>query len=593
MSEDEPRQSLFEMIMTKINQDSVIINTNKYVEKDFTIDDCLRSLSNYGRTRDFVSVNEERSNLIERLIIMSERQLPQLNTETKIEQQPLSGKDPQEVIDNLYVGYFSPMFDPTYSQMVHVLSWDLHDNHENKRNERFMQAIEKAEVERDMVDHAIKQMIKKNSSTISSSEETIVEIRKDLHHALKYINIARLSNDATSNILHQSYLKVAQLMEQKEHLITTESLLLNFQLFSNLRKSAHAVFDKGDLLLASQCYLSLLRELTSINLYSEFEVVRAIKRKIVEDLPMLHSKCNKMLELICSRRFNPSDPTQYSQLIQSYVIFEQMRGLLSHIFNNTNTSPTSSPSPSSSSSSSSPNTPISFSSSLSSSSPPPTPSIQRIISSKPSTKDLPRAIFSIVCNDICYCARSAVLEGIYTATDAVGHHNTHIHLAELPIDKLVQHITQSCYLDCILRSTELITMSIDTYNEITKWHQTTSQEPNHENKEAMFDIGMKLQEKKILIWDRAEQCLISILKSLIPTPAMPLNDFETIERIIGKFNLLGSLGRVSEVSTLHMRMKEISTLYYSKKERWNAEKKRLDKDIHAKEQEKAIKTMSF
>ena len=171
-----------------------------------------------------------------------------------------------------------------------------------------------------------------------------------------------------------------------------------------------------------------------------------------------------------------------------------------------------------------------------------------------------------------------MLEGIYTATDAVGHHNTHIHLAELPIDKLVQHITQSCYLDCILRSTELITMSIDTYNEITKWHQTTSQEPNHENKEAMFDIGMKLQEKKILIWDRAEQCLISILKSLIPTPAMPLNDFETIERIIGKFNFLGSLfcGRVSEVSTLHMRMKEISTLYYIKKERWNAEKKRLD-----------------
>ena len=42
------------------------------------------------------------------------------------------------------------------------------------------------------------------------------------------------------------------------------------------------------------------------------------------------------------------------------------------------------------------------------------------------------------------------------------------------------------------------------------------------------------------------------------TPAMPLNDFETIERIIGKFNFLGSLfcGRVSEVSTLHMRMKK-------------------------------------
>ena len=571
-------QSMLEKLITKFKQDSVVINASKYVVKNFTVDDCLFSLSNYGRAHDFTVIDKERGEMIENLIQNDEKTAQercQHNQDLEKDEanDVVTCKDHHEV-KGLYEGYFSSSLDPVHLQLVHVLNWNQRDR--KSRDARFLKSIKEAGLNRDAVDSKLRKTIQDHKSAIANSEEAMMDIRNDLFLSLEHILAARVANSIATRILNKSYLKVTRLKQQKDDLVTVEGLLLSFQLFSSLRKSAQTLFLKGEVLIASQCYLHLLAELVSIDIYAEFDVTRAIRSEILDMLPTMSRRSEKMLELICSRRFNCHDAKQYEGIIQSFVIFEQMQSMLLPLELHD-------------ASSSSTNAPIESPSSSSL-------SLRKRFSSLLSTKDLPEAIFTNVCNDISYCARNAVLEGVYAAGAVTSEDDAgiHVHLVELSLDKLVKRVSQNYYADCILRCAELLTMSLDTYNDIIKWHQTYIEDDNHDNKEKIFDMGVRLRDKRALVWNKAETCLCTILKSFTPTLSLPLNDFKTIERVVGKLNLLGTAfcGRVSEISSLSLCMKEISSSYLLEKEDWTTQKKRLDKDIHAKQQEKAIRVRS-
>ena len=141
-----------------------------------------------------------------------------------------SKKSPDSVIENLCEGFFTPEFDPVYMQLEQVSSWL--DNEKCDLNSRFMDAIEEADTDKDMIMSRLAGLIEKNQHEIIASQNDIFSIDIDIARAATQISISRRKMRNVVDIMSQGSIKVTILQKKREKLLSIQGMLKSFNVTS-------------------------------------------------------------------------------------------------------------------------------------------------------------------------------------------------------------------------------------------------------------------------------------------------------------------------------------------------------------------------
>lgn len=136
-------------------------------------------------------------------------------------------KTADTVIENLYEGFFTPTFDPVYLQLEQVSSWM--DNADCDINLRFMDAIEEADTDKDMIMSRLAVLIETNKEAITESQNDIFSIDVDIAHAATQISISRRKMGTVVELIAQGSIRLTRLQKKREKLQSVQDMLKNFK----------------------------------------------------------------------------------------------------------------------------------------------------------------------------------------------------------------------------------------------------------------------------------------------------------------------------------------------------------------------------
>jgi hypothetical protein len=146
---------------------------------------------------------------------------------TYIPPQLSARKTADSVIENLYEGFFTMTFDPVFLQLEQVSSWM--DSTDCDLSIRFMDAIEEADTDKDMVMSRLAALIEKNKVAITESQNDIFSIDVDIARAATQISISRRKMGNVVDHMTQGSIRLTKLQKKREKLQSIQDMLKNFK----------------------------------------------------------------------------------------------------------------------------------------------------------------------------------------------------------------------------------------------------------------------------------------------------------------------------------------------------------------------------
>jgi hypothetical protein len=149
-------------------------------------------------------------------------------TETTVIPKHLSArKTADTVIENLYEGFFTSTFDPVYLQLEQVSSWM--DSADCDMNLRFMDAIEEADTDKDMIMSRLATLIETNKGAITESQNDIFSIDVDIARAATQISISRRKMGIVVELVAHGSIRLTTLQKKREKLKSVQDMLKTFK----------------------------------------------------------------------------------------------------------------------------------------------------------------------------------------------------------------------------------------------------------------------------------------------------------------------------------------------------------------------------
>jgi hypothetical protein len=347
-------------------------------------------------------------------------------------------KTPEEVVANLYEGYFEPDFDPIERQLNEISSWDDED-----MMDRFMATIEETDTDKDMVLTQLADMISLNYTDLMACMRDVHAIDVDLARTGIMITNSRRQLNSGKDLIVTGTLHITKLKHYRDNLSVVHLLLQKLQSLKNLYESVQEDIKIGDVGKAAESCYQVILTLQDDSYYA-MQGAQRYGESIQKLLPLLRRRSDKTLFRTVSRKFAASE---YESVIRSYLLLDHMQESMGVQI----TSPNDRQKPDSE------EDPLEY-------------------DDDGCMEGLARRIHRFQMIDIKTCIRSTVVELMCTGGGI--HALGDLDITEMSDEELYQKITPSLVVPCVVRATEMLASVIHTNYLITQWHLTPFDERN-------------------------------------------------------------------------------------------------------------------
>jgi hypothetical protein len=348
-------------------------------------------------------------------------------------------KTPEEVVANLYEGYFEPDFDPIEKQLLEISSWDDED-----MMDRFMATIEETDTDKDMVLTQLADMISLNYTDLMACMRDVHAIDVDLARTGIMITNSRRQLNSGKDLIVTGTLRITKLKHHRDNLSVVHALLQKLQSLKNLYESVQEDIKVGDVGKAAESCYQVILTLQEESYYA-MQAAQRYGESIQKLLPLLRRRSDKTLFRTVSRRFAASE---YESVIRSYLLLDHMQESMGVQIFSSDKTPTSGDEQEDT---------LEY-------------------DEDGCMEGLARRIHRYQLVDIRTCIRSTVVELMFTGggLHALGDQD----ITELSDEELYQKITPSLVVPCVVRATEMLASVIHTNYLVTQWHLTPFDERN-------------------------------------------------------------------------------------------------------------------
>lgn len=345
-------------------------------------------------------------------------------------------KTPEEVVANLFQGYFDPEFDPIERQLLEISSWE-----EEEMMDRFMATIEETDTDKDMVLTQLADMISLNYNDLMACMRDVHAIDVDLARTGIMITNSRRQLNSGKDLIVTGTLHITKLQHHRDNLSVVYVLLQKLQSLKNLYESVQEDIKVGDVGKAAESCYQVILTLQDESYYA-MQGAQRYGESIQKLLPLLRRRSDKSLFRTVSRKFASSE---YESVIRSYLLLDHMQESMGvQIFSND----------------------------------------KRSDGDKDGLEydedgcmeGLARRIHRFQLLDIKTCIRSTVVELVCTGGGI--HALGNLDISEMSDEELYQKITPSLVVPCVVRATEMLASVVHTNYLITQWHLSPFDDKN-------------------------------------------------------------------------------------------------------------------
>ncbi len=357
-------------------------------------------------------------------------------------------KSPESVVEGLPAEYFTLDYDPIGPNLTEISSWE-----ESEMIERFMDKIEEADTDKDVIIGHLTTMIDANYNDLMECMRNVQSIDVDLCRAGIQIGHGRQRLRSACDIIHSGAIKVKSLHTKRGKMSKMSETIRSLQAIKGIHQSMMSNINTGEVGKAANHALSVL-ECLKHDSFDKFVALKSIGQSTERSVITIRQKSDKALKRLCSRKFSALD---YENILTAYILLDHLCEQMDVDMYDVSDKMADSSS--------------SF-----------------YFDSVGCIEGLSQRINRYQLDDIDDCLHTAVTEYIYSAqqktskpSDPHGRSslNEHVDIAEVPLNMLYRHLTADVIAPCVVRSCELLADVAHTHFLLTQWHREPFDPQNH------------------------------------------------------------------------------------------------------------------
>ena len=228
----------------------------------------------------------------------------------------LTKKTPENVIEKLHKGFFTKDFDPVELQLE-----DISCLQESELTEEFMNMIEAADTDKDMILSKLAKMIEASYPDLVACMRDVNAIDIDLARTGVIMTNSRRKLASAENLLVTGSLRITQLQNFRCRL---ETIQLICQRLKDVKDLFHKMMENvqvGNTGTAAECAIRILQLLQS-ETYEVLDAVQSYSIEVHQVIPLIRQKTDNAFHRLCCRKFASSD---LSNILKAYLLLDDMR----------------------------------------------------------------------------------------------------------------------------------------------------------------------------------------------------------------------------------------------------------------------------
>ena len=365
-----------------------------------------------------------------------------------VEEEIAYSKSPEAVVEGLPPLYFTPAFDPIEPHLVEIGQWD-----EAELLEKFMNKIEEADTDKDVIISHLTSMIESNYDDLLDCMANVQSIHMDLCKASILVSHGRRKIRSASEIIYSGAIKIKGINMRRAKLKKLSETVTRLKALKDIHHAMLGCINTGEVGRAADHARRVLESL-KLEAFDQFSAFVDLSSSMDKSVIKIRQKADTALRRLCGRKFSAAD---YENIVTAYVLLDYMSeamGVETHSGGGGGGGEEA--------------------------------MMMMMFDPSGCIEGLSQRVTRSQLEDIDAALHSAVMEYIYAsqqkkkrAADELSIAGAYLQmnfgelvdLAEVPLNVLYRRLTADTIAPCIVRSCELLADVVHTHFVITQWHR--------------------------------------------------------------------------------------------------------------------------